>query len=147
MILKGCVEGVEQEDVDCAVGWRGGPVGEGAGRHRWYGLEFGGGLSGVFLEVLDLLGIFVFEECEVGGFEVVDGVLVGVGDDDVYDDELGVGFEGGYGLRGWGFGRGLRGRGRVGAGGSAAFVLRVRAYCNTGGGGCRGKLQCPSSQR
>jgi hypothetical protein len=46
----------------------------------------------VFFEGLDLLGIFVLEEAEVAGFEIVDRVLVRVGDDYVYDDELGVGF-------------------------------------------------------
>ena len=55
-------------------------------------MGFGVGEGGVLLEGLDLLGVFVLEKGEVGGFEIVDGVLVRVGDDDVYDDELGVGF-------------------------------------------------------
>ena len=62
-------------------------------------MGFGVGEGGVLLEGLDLLGVFVLEQCEVGGLEIVDGVLVRVGDDYVYDDELGVGFEGGDRLR------------------------------------------------
>jgi hypothetical protein len=40
----------------------------------------------VLLEGADVLGVAVLGDGEIGGFEVVDGVVVCVGYDDVFDD-------------------------------------------------------------
>jgi hypothetical protein len=47
----------------------------------------------VLFEVFDLLGDVFFEEGEVGGLEIVDRLLMAVGDDYVDDDELCTGVE------------------------------------------------------
>ncbi len=67
------------------------------------GLElcgFGGREGFVLFEVFDLLRDVFFEEGEVGSFEIVDWVLLAVGDDYVDYDQLGTGAEGDAGV-GW----------------------------------------------
>jgi hypothetical protein len=106
-------------------------------------LRFGVGDSGVLLEGLDLLGVFVLEQCEVGCFEIVDGVLVRVSDDYVYDDELGMGFDGGDGLRSWGLGGGCQAESEREREEARHVVSGCVLIATQEAGGCRGKNTMP----
>ena len=113
LILESGVEGVEEEDVERG-GWGcGGVVGEDAGWQREGRLEGRWRLGGMLVEGADLLRLAFFEDGEVCPGEAVDGVAGAVGDDDVFDDEVGAGLNGGGGgLGGGGWGLGERGDGR-----------------------------------
>ncbi len=133
LILYRGVEGVEQKDVDGAVGGSGCVVGEDAWGHPGHGRQlccFGGCDGCVLFEVLDGLGDVVFEDGEVGGLEIVDGLALGVGDDDVDDDDLRAGLDGGD-AAGWALveresvrGRAKRGQERRSEEANAAWGLR-----------------------
>jgi hypothetical protein len=97
----------------------------------------------VLLEVSDLLRVFIFEDCEVGGFESVDGVLVGVCDDYVYDDELGTGLEGGDRLWGRGLGGGCEAEGEREQEEARHFVSGCVLIPTQDALGCRGKNAMP----
>ncbi len=74
----------------------------GSGRVGASRTMIGVGGGGVLLEGAEGLRGAVFEQGEVGRFEVVDGLLVLVGDDDVDDDEFCVGAQRGDGTGpGW----------------------------------------------
>jgi hypothetical protein len=107
-------------------------------------LGFGVGEGGVLFEGLYLLVVFVLEKGEVSGFEIVDWVLMRVGDDYVYDDELGVGFEGGDRLGGL---RSLGGSCEAEGEREQEEARHVVSGCvliaTQDAGGCRGKNAMP----
>ena len=94
------VEGIEENDVEGAVGGDRSVVGEGTGRHGWHQFRRCGWCRLVLFEVANGLRVLAFEEGEIGGFKIVNRMLTVVGDGDVYDDDLGAGLEGGYGCAG-----------------------------------------------
>jgi hypothetical protein len=105
LIGQGGVEGVDEEYVERAVRGDGRVVGEVAGWQGRRGSEVHigrGRRSGVLFKVADLLGGVVFEDGEVGRLEAVDRLLMIVGDDYVYHDEIRAGFEGDAGVGGCG---------------------------------------------
>ena len=80
------VEHIEKKYVDGSFCGGKGEVGEDSGRHRRHcGKLVGDRASDVLFEVLNPLRDVLLQQGEVRGFEVVDGVLMLVGD----DNELG----------------------------------------------------------
>src|SRR6202522_3586857 len=88
------VEHIEKKYVDGSFCGGKGEVGEDSGRHRRHcGKLVGDRASDVLFEVLNPLRDVLLQQGEVRGFEVVDGVLMLVGDDNVDDNELGCGMQ------------------------------------------------------